>query len=702
MEPSSPTEGCSRHRIRATIWKYFELDSINNKTICLICGTFLSHYGGGTSSMRNHVRNKHKSISAIEGLNREKDVDETSPGNKYYTNSAAKSVDAENGDQPAIPVSLVHHAPLPTGARHTLFNIAREEQKQIMQQKVLDMCTKDVLPLHIIHGEGFQKFIHSLEPSIEMPSLASLTFDINMKYQEEKAAAFLDLQTIDHSVGVTVDNWTSAHNQDFMTLTIHYISNCWQQEKRVITTQLVTAHTSASDANEMFQKTLQKCGINLDPVSIVVNPLFMTTDVLTPCFGIVLQTAIDKGFKLSHVAKVIQDCQRIVSFFVANQFAAKELNKRQFQMDLKVQPLMLDYQGKWLTTYFMLVNVLDNRLPIYAVLQDTELLKANKVQQFTRDLSPDVWDMLVLLLPVLKPLQVTTQVMSNQQYPSLSMVFPILFQLLTFHLKPNLSDSADISSFKECVSTELMRLYRYEDTEHNLPALIASALDPRYKSLKCLSTFQQGVVRIAILSNISVIQSQSRSARNHDYREPPIKREKTNTSEMEMLLGDLFEGDTTEEKSGEYTQTILEQELDSYEDEKTAPTLSNPLHWWKANFVKYPHLATLAQSYLCLPSTCAPAALIFSTAQTKVSQNRTSLDPDTANQIIFLHENRSYSALRTMVAAKDFIQRAPPPPFADTASSSSTSSILGCNVKQEMDSDMWNMVAPTTSTSPDQ
>ena len=49
-------------------------------------------------------------------------------------------------------------------------------------------------------------------------------------------------------------------------------------------------------------------------------------------------------------------------------------------------------------------------------------------------------------------------------------------------------------------------------------------------------------------------------------------------------------------------------------------------------------LASLARIVLCITATSAPSERIFSTANLIISKKRARLDPETAGDIIFLHD----------------------------------------------------------------
>ena len=49
-------------------------------------------------------------------------------------------------------------------------------------------------------------------------------------------------------------------------------------------------------------------------------------------------------------------------------------------------------------------------------------------------------------------------------------------------------------------------------------------------------------------------------------------------------------------------------------------------------------MSQLAIRILCIPATSAPAERVFSVAGLTIAKNRARLAPETANELIFLHE----------------------------------------------------------------
>ena len=71
--------------------------------------------------------------------------------------------------------------------------------------------------------------------------------------------------------------------------------------------------------------------------------------------------------------------------------------------------------------------------------------------------------------------------------------------------------------------------------------------------------------------------------------------------------------------------------------------LIGPPKWSAIDVALSPHLSVLAKQFLCIPSTSAPSERVFSAAGLTITKSRTSLHPDNASDLIFLHNLWPYA-----------------------------------------------------------
>jgi hypothetical protein len=63
-----------------------------------------------------------------------------------------------------------------------------------------------------------------------------------------------------------------------------------------------------------------------------------------------------------------------------------------------------------------------------------------------------------------------------------------------------------------------------------------------------------------------------------------------------------------------------------------------PLTWWKAKQTKYKLLSEVALYVLYIPATSDPSERVFSVAGLAIAKDQARIAPQTANELIFLHD----------------------------------------------------------------
>lgn len=134
--------------------------------------------------------------------------------------------------------------------------------------------------------------------------------------------------------------------------------------------------------------------------------------------------------------------------------------------------MVMDYPGVWTSTYNMMEQIALRRNIISSILESIE---GNEPEVI--DLSPDQWKIVEDLVNVLEPFKVTIMTLSEEKMPLISLLRPLLWQLVSSHLKVKDSDSETARSFKESLSDMLCE--RYADYNVTVLLQIATTLDPR-------------------------------------------------------------------------------------------------------------------------------------------------------------------------------------------------------------------------------
>lgn len=110
-------------------------------------------------------------------------------------------------------------------------------------------------------------------------------------------------------------------------------------------------------------------------------------------------------------------------------------------------------------------------------------------------------------------------------------------------------------------------------------------------------------------------------------------------SVIEKVLGSSDSNASDEDDSEEQINQIIQKKVLMYFGKHPPPKKENPLAWWKTKEARYPTLAKVAKSFLCIPATSTPSKRLFSTAGIIVSKRRASLSLEHVDMLTFLHSN---------------------------------------------------------------
>ena len=106
----------------------------------------------------------------------------------------------------------------------------------------------------------------------------------------------------------------------------------------------------------------------------------------------------------------------------------------------------------------------------------------------------------------------------------------------------------------------------------------------------------------------------------------------------------MFEEDSDDDLEivSQYTLTARDRavsELLQYKRMQKLPMNDNPLNFWQNNETTLPALSTLAAKYLVVQATSVESERVFSIAGEIVSAQRSRLDPEQVDSLIFWKKN---------------------------------------------------------------
>jgi hypothetical protein len=377
-------------------------------------------------------------------------------------------------------------------------------------------------------------------------------------------------------------------------------------------------------------------------------------------------------------------CRSIVNFFNSSTQAMGKLLSKQ-QAGKAVKPIQ-DVATRWWSTYSMVDRLI--RLKAYLALLEEE-------GELDCNLSDDQWTIITNLKVVLQPFMIAQRLLEGESYVTVSLIPYMIYKIR----KGLQSAIANDRSSQHVIITGGKMLQKLNDTfgtgeegtvaEENLTegakrrpkgipilVLMASLLDPRMKGgigipsqdkEQIWAAIKDEVIRIAIEdADVDVIDQDQEPNEEDEDQHRVHRHQRHHNDAIDNMFDELNEhyleeqmrrmnnnvdnnnnGNAQQEAYAAMAERIInsaDAEITLYSEEPSFPLqdaegkFSCPLKWWYANHRKYKMLSQLALRILCIPATSAPSERVFSVAGLTIAKDRARLAPQTANELIFLHD----------------------------------------------------------------
>ncbi|KAE8295701.1 hypothetical protein D5F01_LYC06636 [Larimichthys crocea] len=419
-------------------------------------------------------------------------------------------------------------------------------------------------------------------------------------------------------IALTGDHWTSVSNDNYLGVTAHFVDHNWTLQAFALTvSKTEERHYAEACANHFLDvanewKIKEKLTtLGTDSARNMVAAARLLPFEHLPCMAHCLQRTVTVSLKDSGFESVLAKCRKIVGHFKHSPSNAQELNEQQIAHGLKQESLAQDVATRWNSTLEMVKRIQRNKSPLtttlaqqkskIAMLTDQELDKLQKLQE------------------LLDPCRYVTELLGGEQYVSCSVVLPALRHLFRV-MEPSDDDPVYVLRFKNAFTTDLAQ--RKDST--NLRWLkISTALDPRFKDLKCLPKDERSEVWASVRDLMRETCAQQPPAETTE--EPSPKKRRTS-----ILLGSS-DSDTDDEEES------IERCLDRYKVEPKMDIEGCPLQWWSKREGAHARLASIARKYLSTPATTVPCERLFSLSGHIIQKKRASLTPDNVNKLVCLN-----------------------------------------------------------------
>ncbi|KAM3842535.1 E3 SUMO-protein ligase ZBED1-like [Diretmus argenteus] len=458
--------------------------------------------------------------------------------------------------------------------------------------------------MSMVEDKGFENMILTFNPKYELPSRTYFTTKMEKKYEEVKGKLNKKLKTTD-SMALTTDIWTSVATEAYLGVTCHFVGEDWEMESHSLTTMPLEERHTGPNIAEWIEEIIAKFDIPPEKIKAVVH---------------------DNGSNVVAAANLLSEKHGWASVRCAGH-----------TLNLVVQSGLKCNQA--------ISKLVEQRWPVTATLSDPAVTQRGK---HYLDLKNEQWDLIEELIEGLEPFDGATEFLSGQKYVTLS-VLPTLVQGLTKSIQGSAFETAPVKAYQAHVAEEIARrwqgLFLFHPESPNT-TLLTAALDPRYRKLKFLPAEEAFKVQSTVQTMALAVKMEERrgnraSGTAQDDDAVTVTRAKGAPSFLDKILGSSDSSTSDEEDEEEQFNQAVQKEVLMYFGERPLSKKENPLSWWKTNAARYPTLAKLAKSLLCIPATSTPSERLFSAAGNIASKRRASLSSEHVDMLTFLHCNHT-------------------------------------------------------------
>ena len=641
-EENTSTSNNQKSDDKNPIWDYFRKDDKKQKyAVCTWCKKAISAEYGNTSNLRKHIQSKHK-LEFAELCK----LTASRPSKRSQTETT------QSGETDDGPSSSKHR-------KIDSFFVERkwpptDKRQKECTQKLAQMICLDLQPISIVEDKGFKDFVSCLQPSFNIPDRRVLRNNIIPElYRSQKSYLQEKLNEI-KSFAITLDHWTSTAQDAYMAVTAHFLSEDFTINDYCLNVRhMPQSHDAKNIADELCsclgewipdyeEKLLQIYTVTDNAANVKAAMRRLSPEKIKSmfCFAHTLQLVVNDAVgAFPEFGRVIKKAKVIVNHFHKSAKDSHKLTEIQKTLNIKQHKLKNESPTQWNSLYYLMDRIVEQRQAVTVVLASND--KVNNLRNHE-------WKTAESYVKVLKPFEDVTSMMSASRYPTLSMVIPVL------NVLKQQMDGSEMDDFGRKICGNINE--RWPDYESNLDLAIPALLDPRFKEY---AFSNDGAKESAVQETVDLMYHNTNSVQanqaigfgstSDESSGQSSTQEASTRSETASGSGNVWgifkkmvakkRASHTQGESREVIKQNLQKEFSIFCNDDLLEPDKSPFDWWKRNCRLYPNVSKLAQTYLSIPATSVPSERLFSKAGLVITNRRSCLEPNFAEQLVFLGHN---------------------------------------------------------------
>ncbi|XP_060889958.1 uncharacterized protein si:ch211-152f22.4 [Labrus mixtus] len=449
------------------------------------------------------------------------------------------------------------------------------------KRRLLKMIVSTTQSLESAVTKSFRDFVMAQNSSL--PNKSVIRSELVRVYNEKRNELQSTFASADDIV-LTCESWSHRAEDSLLTVGCHFVDNLGNLKSYLLETKGLIEDESAA-IQKQLSAVMEAWGLKGKVHCVVRAGLPQLKGVKTkwtdmPCFADTLNVMFKDLMSQDELSDVFRKCRDIVRFFKFDSEAEERLREIQKKLEMEQVELILPCGDRWLLWLDMLEGLILQHEAIGMVL----------VRKNTKNLILDETESEKIqnIISALKPLKKATSLMKGEGFQSISGMLPLLKTIMD-DLQTEKKKGNNVAKILHSKCQK-----EFGDINKHRLALM-TFLDPRYKD--------------------KLGEQNKKNAIKELKQELNAARTSCSAAQLEALL-------------------------DKYINYKPTSEDSNPFAWWRnTGKTKFDELSRLALKKLGIVSTAVPLESAFSSAGVQFCNNRSSIEPENLNMILFLHSN---------------------------------------------------------------
>ncbi|XP_062134595.1 zinc finger BED domain-containing protein 4-like [Drosophila sulfurigaster albostrigata] len=485
------------------------------------------------------------------------------------------------------------------------------------------MIATDLKPFRIVEDLGFRHFVHCLDPQYILPSGYTLK-NVLLKniFEEIGLKLRMILKKITYCA-VSIDCWTSLVNDQYLTITCHFVTSNLEIKSVVLSTYNLLK--DIRDTSVIIEKTLLEVLTYWDILGKTVCFVTKNDDSMIraceslkkphlPCFDDTLSLIVQDALSEDRIKDILAKSNRIVTFFKSSSTAYAKLKLAQGTEPINLKKEM---PTRWNSCYEMISRILE----IKDVVSETLL----SIKGAPSPLGAEEISALMDLKELLEPFDSATNLASANNIVTISHIIPasqdIYRRLANMNTSLRTKEGQNICLL--LMSQVSHRLFPYEK---HTAARIATLLDPRFKKEGFRNNYAAEQAVLALENQVATTLhtcKQYSDEKAHDQRH--------------TMYSFMKEKHTKEIESSKMDAVVPIQQY--FEAEHAQENLC-PLEFWKAQTSQWEPMLKCTFKYLCIPAVSTDSERMFCKTGAINSDRRAILKPPSIDMLLFVRKNQ--------------------------------------------------------------